>query len=431
MKKSFLLGVALAMTLGLAGCNKQPAAPAGPEVPVVEGKYTFYFQLGAESAECPSYAGYFVTGNFNNWATETAPELKNLEGTNYYYAQVELPADYDFTAEKACEYKITMGYNESSGAPKIGVSWSFESDYDKTFPFGQNPQFTVEGKKLNCGTHGWEAVPGPVIKIKDVVVSVTLDEAAPAWVKFTMRGDFNNWGNPLEEGKPETALPIAMTPNADRTVWSYTITETIVAGAHEGQMLMNYVDEEPNWDNKLLGNKSDNYQFSFSKLHETNGYDFNDEDLTLEGDPLDVEFLPDPTALEPITLKVVVVADAAITETLEVANATIGWDGIAMTTTDHIRFEYTCLATADAHFLSNTAYAFAVKGATSGANWHKKIQPANDGKLFKTLPTDTQVTITMKAGGAEYFNGTYGADDWAGLSEELYEVSVAKLQVNA
>ena len=99
MKKSFLLIAATAI-LGLAACTPSKGGKGGggdgPGLPKEEGKFTVYFTPGAESEELPDYAGYFFAGKLTGWAEETAPELVNFAGTNYYYAIIEAPADYDW-----------------------------------------------------------------------------------------------------------------------------------------------------------------------------------------------------------------------------------------------------------------------------------------------------------------------------------------------
>ena len=241
--------------------------------------------------------------------------------------------------------------------------------------------------------------------IDDIIV--TLSAAAPEYLTFALPGDFNGWSNAA-----------VMTPNDDRTVFSYTISETIVAGSHQGQMLM-YYNDQPSWDHKLLGNKSDNYEFSFSKLHEQSGYNLNEEDMELEGEALVVEFLPDPDAMQAIKLTVKVVADAALTEGLYAIGSFNGWTdpGVALTAGEGN--VYTVEFDEEDGFTAETAYGnFALKGA----DWHHKIQPDT---LFTTLEGDTLVTITFAAGAAAYFNTATEA--WDGLSEELYSVQVTAL----
>lgn len=424
MKKSFLLGIAAAMMLGLTGCNKSsaPSGPATPELPEEAGKVTFYFELEEGSVELPDYLAYYCTGTFNEWAEPYAEDgskcvlMQNLEGTNYYYGVYNV----DGTTITENGYQLTMGYTVASGAG-AGIKWGGKSTYCATFPGVEHPVYELNEAKTIAylGKHKWDAaLPAPV-KISNIEISVTLKDAAPEWVQFTMRGDVNNWGN--DEG-----ANISMT-STDRKTWKYTITNEILAGEHEIQMLMNYVDEDPTWDHKLLGDKSNNYKIALSKLNETDGYNYNEENLDLLGQPLEVEYLPDPDAVEPIALKFVLVADAAITETLEVTGA---WNNnwgtpVAMTTTDHVTFTFE----AATGFNSNTNYgAFAVKGATGGSDWHKKIQPDT---LFKTLAGDSLVTVTLKAGGAAYFNAAYAENEWDGLSEDLYEVTVEPLVLAA
>ena len=409
MKKTFLLIAAAAM-LGFASCGGGNGGGGGktPNLPKEDGKFTVYFTPGAESVELPDYAGYFVTGNFNGWAEEDAPELLPYEGTDYYYAIISVAEDYDWDGEAGLAYKITLGYKADSGAPKTGVSWSYESDVDKSFPYGENPQFVKNGQYLDCGTHSWDSAPGPVVTVTGVTVSVTLSEAAPAWLTFALPGDFNSWSNEA-----------VMTPNEDRTVFSYTIASEIIAGKHEGQMLM-YYNDSPSWDNKLLGDKSNNYEFAFSKLHETTGYNYNEEDMELEGDPLVVEFLPDPDALQPVAVTIKIVADAEITADLAISGSFNSWGSeVLFTTEDHINFVVSF--SSEDGFMSDSDANVGIHGADG--DWHHKIQP--ETPLFKTLAGDTYVEITLKAGAAEYFNTATEA--WDGLSTDLFEVAVSPL----
>lgn len=423
MKKSFLLGIAAAMMLGLAGCGQKPApaGPATPELPEEEGKVTFYFELEEGSVELPEYLAYYCTGTFNEWAEDYAEDgsrcvlMQNLEGTNYYYGVYNVAGD----SITELGYQLTMGYTVASGAG-AGIKWGGKSTYCATFPGVEHPVYELNEAKTIAylGKHKWDAaLPAPV-KISNIEISVTLKDAAPEWVQFTMRGDVNNWGN--DEG-----ANISMT-STDRITWKYTITNEILAGEHEIQMLMNYTTEEPNWDHKLLTADGSNYKIALSKLNETSGYNFNEENMDLLGEPLEVEYLPDPDAVEPINFKIVVVADAAITETLEFANAVVGWDGVQFQTTDHITFTLEWEKTNENNFKSNTSYETGIKGASDGANWHKRIRTEGT-PLFKTLLSDTLVTVTMKAGAAAYFNAAYAENEWDDLSADLYEVKVEAL----
>jgi hypothetical protein len=422
MKKSFLI-LASAFMLGLASCGggdtgggNTPTPTPGGNIPTEEGKFTIYFTPGAETPEMPEYAGYFVTGNFNDWATATAPELLPLEGTEYYYTMIEVAEGYDWESEKALEYKITLGYKADSGAPTPGVSWNYESDIDKSYEYGTNPKFEKTGSLLACGTHTWSAVPGPVVKISNVTIQVTLAESAPEWVKFSMPGDWdwtakNNLMQPVE--------------GSDRKVWTITIATDVelVAGDHEGQMLMHKAstpDDELDWSNKLLGNKADNYHFSFSLLHSNATYNFNEEDMDLEGEPLVVAFLPDPDALQPIALTIRVVSPVELNDGLVLAGDFNSWGSTALATEDNLTFEV--VFDSEAGFMSSSdngnSGGLAIHAVT--ADWHHKIQP---NPLFKTLEGDTLVTITLTEAGAEYFN-TPATEAYDELAAEEYTVTV-------
>ncbi len=413
MKKSFLLGIAAAMMLGLAGCGQQPApaGPATPELPEEEGKVTFYFELEEDSVELPEYLAYYCTGTFNEWAEDYAEDgsrcvlMQNLEGTNYYYGIYNVAGD----SITELGYQLTMGYTVASGAG-AGIKWGGKSTYCATFPGVEHPVYELNEAKTIAylGKHKWDAaLPAPV-KINNIDISVTLKEAAPEWVQFTMRGTINNWGNGGEN--------IAMT-STDRITWKYTIASEILAGEHEIQMLMNYTTEEPNWDHKLLGDKSNNYKVALSKLNETDGYNYNEENMDLLGQPLEVEYLPDPDALVDINLQIKIVADAPITNALKggtnVANT---WDDAMTANEAKTEFTFSYTKTDTTPHQGPTQYQFQLYAN----GWHQKL----DVKI-NTLAKDTLVTITLKEGGAAYFNTD--KESWDAISADLYTVVSSEL----
>ena len=123
MKKSFLV-LAAALSLGLAACGNQQ--PAGPSVPVEDGKVTFYFEMGEEGVEIPSYCNVFLTGAFAGWKTAVgeAVTMQPLEeGSNIWYGQWE----GDATTLEDKGYQLTVGYSADSGSMSTGVNWSYKS----------------------------------------------------------------------------------------------------------------------------------------------------------------------------------------------------------------------------------------------------------------------------------------------------------------
>lgn len=436
MKKRSFLVLLTAGLLMLAGCNKgsgtsQDASSASGsqgsqsgqssqggssqgggdvEVPVEAGKTTFYITVGADSVALPDYGGYYLTGSFcelDAWPTEAGDpnvvELKKLDGSeNVYYGQLGKELEV-----KEYAYQLTMGYNETSGAPKTGVNWSYKSVPCQA----ADGKFTpVAGEAINLGEHTWDTNLPEVKMVDDVTVSIEFATAAPAYVGVYYVGSYNGWDN-------TTPADHLMTADADRKVFTFHFDSVLLA-SQEVQILVEYADVTAfTWGNKLL-NGGENYILGILRKHAGQTISLND--LCFEGEALDFDFatkLPDPTAITYVDLTVKVVADAAITGGLAFAGAFNSWADSALETSDNINFTITVAG----KFAAETAYGSSDCGIKAVGHWHKKIQPDS---FFTTLAGNTTVTITLKEGGAAYFNAAYGDDEWNGLSADLYTVAV-------
>lgn len=170
------------------------------EVPVEDGKVTFYFTLGADSPAQQSFASYFLTGGCTGWCTGNSGELefKQLNDSNVYYCITDVAIDP--TAEQGLEYSILVGYNATSGmaAAEQGVKWddSRKSNECAAYAYPSNAAFEwAEGQnKVNLGTHTF-GVELSAPKTVNTTLRITFTEALPEGCQVAMFGSMNNWGN--------------------------------------------------------------------------------------------------------------------------------------------------------------------------------------------------------------------------------------------
>lgn len=314
MKKSFLV-LAATLALGLAACNKPAPGPAAPSVPTEEGKVTFYFEMGAEEAAVavPEYCNIFLTGAFCEWKTgadEAVVMTRLAEDSNIYYGQ--WTGDYTTLTDKG--YQLTVGYSATSGSGSTGVNWSYKSVECKAGSGDSgtenlNFELSADGKTAALGSHHWEEVPGPVVVVEDITVSLTFAEAVPTWVSLFAPGNYrNNWACSVTED--------AMTPSADRKTWTIHIDQQNL-GTYEMKVIAEYADATAfSWKTTVLDNgEGGNFSLNILRANANGTIDLNER--ANDGNPLafDWSVLPDPSALATVDAKFVIeLSDTAYTD---------------------------------------------------------------------------------------------------------------------
>jgi len=375
-----------ALTAGaLASCggNETPDEPDIPstDVPTEAGKVTFYFESASTSVKLESYASYWLTGGFINFATGSdALEMIKLGDTNTYYVITDAP---DTTLSQGNEYQIVQGYNTSSNmaATKIGLQWTdaYKSDEELAYEAMKNPIFTYAGTEqtINLGTHTFStAVKAPAAPLTNYSVYVST-EALPSYVHVFLPGNWNNWGN--TEG-----LSIEMTAaNAERTLWKYNF-ESIYADTYEYAVALSNTTTV-DWSFKCLEAAAGNMKYT---IYETDGSNFDDPSFAtavtfdaIPGDPnlpFAYKFIfknSGTAALQPDVIPAI-------------CGGFTGWIYTAMTLTDGV-WVLDLPAAAGA-----TEFGIVNMNDTTG-NWVGKIVSEDGSNLKVTLPTkEATITIT-------------------------------------
>lgn len=230
MKKLKVLAIMLAMVLcfgvfaAFVGCNdeKDPDPKPNPgestDVPVVDGKVTFYFTVTDGSVTIPEYGAVFYAGGLTGWATTEAPAFTKLEGKNVYYVQLEV----DNTKSQWDEYALVLGYNSASGLPadKQGVNWDLNTKSDEcaevAYPNNLKFEMADGAKTVNLGSHKFSnELPEPTRISTEL--RVTFDESLPEGFDVYFMGGFTNWD----------AANAKATPNADRTIYSLAVKDIL------------------------------------------------------------------------------------------------------------------------------------------------------------------------------------------------------------
>lgn len=374
MKKSLLI-IAAMTTLGLVACGEKT-----PEVPVEEGKVTFYLELGADYGvtSLNEWESIFVTGGFNGFATGyNAFEFQQLGETTTYYAQVSLDA-VDFTANQGTEYQLLLGYNQSAGLGEkdSGLQWidtrkSYECNEGVGGGLG-NPTFeyTEGAQTINLGTHNFKANLEKVEPIQNVTLSLELTEALPEYGQILIFGSFNGWQTP-GEGKDNAKLinDAKMTPDADRKVFTYHLAE-VLPGDYECCFCCEYttVTDSITW-NKVGGDANIPFSITGANAGKT---------VDVIGEPQDFN-LVDPDAKRlPLTIEVVNEGGALTAEKLLVCGNFTNWTHVDMTKEDENKWTYTF---ADG---VNAAPEF---GVMSKDDWSDKVSAGGANITVETLDT--------------------------------------------
>lgn len=206
MKKLKVLAIMLASVLCFSvgafvvGCdNDKPGPGPGPgpiggdiDVPVVDGKVTFYFTLAGLDG-IPEYGAVFYAGGLTGWTEAGAPAFTQLNDTSVYYVQLEV----DNTLNQWDEYSLTLGYSAASGLPadKLGVQWSLKSDECNAIPFPDNMKFEMAdgATTVNLGTHTFSTALSAPETVDKVTLKVTFAEPLAETDEVYLMGGFNGW----------------------------------------------------------------------------------------------------------------------------------------------------------------------------------------------------------------------------------------------
>lgn len=122
-----------------------------PEIPVEDGKVTYYFTLKETSVEIPEWARLFFVGSVVGWNNGAdVPYFTNLEGTNIWYLVSDKIPDGDF------EYKILVGLESGHG---------WENTWESDEVSGNAKCGYEAGTQLiDLGSHGFTTAPSDPTK---------------------------------------------------------------------------------------------------------------------------------------------------------------------------------------------------------------------------------------------------------------------------
>ena len=367
-----------------------------PDLPVEEGKTTFWFTLGEESVALPEYANFYITGAFAGWATaaDAVPVFELLEGTeDVYYAIFDgEPAEFS--------YQLTAGYKADAGAPTSGVDWEFKSVECAAYPYGSDPAFEVVDGLAALGEHNWEAMPADpaAATIHNLTVEVPFSAPVPEYIDIHLAG-----GSPFSWTLGEETI---LTPNEDRTVFSMTV-ESIIGNNYSIKVLANYADQDPGWDFTILDDgEGGNYNFAVMK---TWGDDYH-ADLAVDSWQDDDVFTIDwetwmPALGDNVAVDLVVNFDAEVTaEAIYAIGNFTGWDAAEMLTEDHITYTLDC-----GELPAGYEMQF---GVCADTGWHLALKLGGDNNSAIVGDTDTTITIDVYEGGAAFMNQEVDPEQW-------------------
>lgn len=266
MKKNRLLIAALAaFTVGFLGsCTPEEVVPPTPEPPIdtpelpkEEGKITFYLELDEASVKMENYTSIWLTGcmtenekdGWGNWPTnKNALEMKNLEGTQFYYA-IHTWDEAAYGGNQPEQYAVVLGYNDNattlSDANK-GLVWQDPRKSDQCLEFGypDNASFEAPVDGLaTLGKHKFSTnLPKPLPPLKDYVLQFNFNQSVPEYGIPLIFGSFNGWKTP-GEGKPNVdyinEAKMTVVEGTDRKSWQFVVPE-MVADIHKFNVVVEY-----------------------------------------------------------------------------------------------------------------------------------------------------------------------------------------------
>lgn len=429
MNKKGLFAVALLAALGLGACgettgsstSEEPASSEPASQPAEgadwvaeyeeEGKMFFYFQLGTTAAadgtaaltSFSSWVSPFVTGAFNAFAEADAPEMKAVEGHDGYYG-VSIDWTYDPTTAtdaKPYDYQLTLGYNSTSGAPKLGIDWTFKSnEISASYGPVDNPNWQAglseSGLSINLGSHSWSTEPPKPVILEDYtreffITDGTKDDdgnylpaTVPSYVTLRIAGSMNGWDSALD------STTNVLTPVEGKAgYYTYNFGDVVKQSAIEYKVVATSSVSSDFWANSA----------DLSATTTTGGGNatfvaIGADDITESG-PLTMIFSAwpaDPAAVAPIDVTIKVTLTDYVEGDVTVNGSFNGWtDGIAMTAVEGEEKTYTATI-ADVNAPGKVDFQFRVTigqdikyvGATAGEDGSQpnlvlNLLPADDG----------------------------------------------------
>ena len=474
-KSLLVSSIAFLATIGLVGCGESGSAssvvcsscttcptttssstPASdpnanptdgnPAVTLPEGKKCAYLVKLTLPKDLPSYDSIFLTGCMNQvkdasgkltgtWALGLdAIEMKPIEGSAGWYVgyddEVYNAATYaanlaSGVTSQANEYSLVAGYNSSAeiSDSKKGLQWvnAYKADYIASFAYGTNAKFesaTGDNSRIILHEDNFSKLPGEpeaplnyyTIKVafQKTVNNVAVPVALPEWEIPHLLGSFNGWATTYNA---ENEFAARMTPNADRTIWSYTFA-TIIPDTYEITMSLDWTVESLhalgrdasgfNWK------KPDDWAAANLKLtiHESDGsyFTMTDEDaLTADMTKLGTFVAPDQVANVKFVIKNTGTALAKTQKVYVIGNFTSWGDGAVTTSLDKDDATgKTYTATINDIVAGNQEF-----GVTDDTSWtHKVFDEANDSNLKFSLVAGNNLIVTVSADLSHFGNTT-------------------------
>jgi hypothetical protein len=362
-----------------------------------------------------------------------AIEMTAIEGSSGWYVgyddEVYNAATYEANlasgvTSQANEYSIVVGYNASAeiSDSKKGLQWvdDYKADYIATFAYGTNAKFesaTGDNARIILHEDNFSKLPGEpeaplnyyTIKVafQKTVEGVTTPVALPEWEIPHLFGSFNGWATSYSAENEVTAR---MTPNANRTIWSYSFA-TIIPDTYEITMSLDWtveslhaLERDPsgfNW--KKPDNWSENLKLT---IHESDGsfFTMTDEDaLTADMTKLGTFVAPDQVANVKFVINNTGTALAKTQKVYVIGNFTSWGDGAVTTSLDSADTTgKTYTATINSMVAGNQEF-----GVTDDTSWtHKVYDAANSSNLKFTLVAGNDLIVTITADLSHFGNTT-------------------------
>jgi hypothetical protein len=350
----------------VADPNANPT-DGNPAVTLPEGKKCAYLVKLTLPKDLPSYDSIFLTGCMNQvkdssgkltgtWAFGLdAIEMQPISGNAGWYVgyddEVYNAATYKASlatgaTDQANEYSLVAGYNASAtiSDSKKGLQWvdTYKADYVASFAYPTNATFeSADGDNARIILHedNFSKLPGEpeaplhyyTIKVafQETVDGVTSPKALPEWEIPHLFGSFNGWATSYSA---ENEVAARMTPNADRTIWSFMFAEIIPDTYAVTMSLDVTVDSLHALDKTQAGfawSKPDDWAKDKSyTIHESDGDFFTMiDDDALTADLTKVGTVADPSKVAKVKFVAINSGTAlAATQTVSLAGSFQGWD---------------------------------------------------------------------------------------------------------
>jgi|GEM_PF-2777921 len=478
--KSLICGLAVLTAFGLVGCgttksSSQASASAsntasasasasnstsGDVVPLKDGFFTFYFHFKASEkvAKLNTWTSPYIDGVFNGWNAHPGVEMKPVEGTDMYYAQIS--KDDVKWADNANDlgYQLCLGYNESSGvgASSQGIAgYTYKCAFAAEFSGVAHPVWATKGAALpekdaielvtysyGDDNHVWTAVkdhfmtfasqPIEPIQLKNYTLRFEVDPALVAdmpketgatetYIKgLSIKGSFNDWkAEALTKSDTDGSYSIKIDSLIANSPLSFCVAPTTLAIRTVEDKYCLTGDYTPTDTNGYVGNKDKDTTDDAGKITKVGNLTLTP--LKLDGDNHTATWgmlktydgYTWPTAPVAMTNDVVITLTNSGTGALKagavpaVAGNFNGWsyDGNLMTvSTDGKSYTYTI--TKDKLYV-DCNYQF---GIITNSAW--------TGKLVMTDPDDATKLANFGFDAKAHFDQCDIAGDWSKLGVE-------------